>query len=585
MSMTLTPPGLTSDDEQAVLAMADRIDRSVHAGIARATGGLSPAAIGGAWADWLTHMSISPGRQYWLAWKGAHKATRYAEYLGRSFSDATPIVEPAHEDHRFTDPAWQAWPFNAYQQAFLSWQQWVHNATTGLRGVSTPHERIIAFMARQMLDTIAPSNFLPTNPVVLQRSFAESGANLLRGASHLVADLKANADAQHHGTANPAVGDTVAISPGQIVFRNRLIELIQYTPTTAEVHPEPVLIVPAWIMKYYILDLSEQNSLVRYLVSRGFTVFMISWHNPNQKDRDLQMEDYLRLGVMAAIDAACAITGAKTLHATGYCLGGTLLTIAAAAMTRDTDLRLRSLTLLAAQNDFTEAGELTLFINDSQLAMLEDMMLDQGYLEARQMAGAFQMLHSNDLIWSHIIQSYMLGEADRQNDLMAWNADATRMPARMHAQYLRQLFLENDLAEGRYKVADRPVAVSDINTPIFAVGTVTDHVAPWRSVFKIHLLTDAEITFVLTSGGHNAGIVSEPGHRGRSFQLMTRPALGLYVPPETWTTTAPRETGSWWVSWNDWLTERSGPPVPAPAMGGPGYETLGAAPGHYVKEA
>lgn len=370
-----------------------------------------------------------------------------------------------------------------------------------------------------------------------------------------------------------------------MIYQNHLIELIQYAPSTEQVYAEPVLIVPAWIMKYYILDLSPHNSLVKYLVDQGHTVFTVSWKNPTAEDRELSMDDYRRLGVMAALDAISVIIPERKIHTVGYCLGGTLLSIAAATMARNGDDRLKSMTLLAAQTDFTEAGELMLFINEGQVTYLEDMMWEQGYLDTKQVAGAFQLLRSNDLIWSRLVHDYLLGKRHTMNDLMAWNADATRMPYRMHGEYLRRLFLDNDLAEGRYEVEGRPITISDIRAPIFAVGTVKDHVTPWRSVYKIHLLADTdEVTFLLTSGGHNAGIVSEPGHSRRSYQTTSRKEEDKYVDPDTWLAATPKQGGSWWPVWQKWLAQRSSEQVAPPAMGAPeqGYTALYDAPGTYL---
>jgi polyhydroxyalkanoate synthase len=326
---------------------------------------------------------------------------------------------------------------------------------------------------------------------------------------------------------------------------------------------------------------------VKYLVDQGHTVFMVSWKNPTEQDRDLGMDDYLRLGVTAAIDAIAQIIPERKIHATGYCLGGTLLAIAAAAMARDNDPRLATLTLLATELDFQEPGELALFIDESQLAFLEDIMWDRGYLDGSQMGGAFMLLNSKDLIWSRMVRNYLMGRRDGMNDLMAWNADTTRMPYHMHREYLRTLYLKNDLAEGRYLVDDRPVALSDIRVPIFAVATVKDHVSPWRSVYKIHLLTDTPVTFVLTNGGHNAGIVSEPGHAGRRFQMATRAHHEKYLPPELWQASAPPQEGSWWPAWHGWLGARSGEAGAPPPLGAPekGLPVLGDAPGSYVMES
>jgi polyhydroxyalkanoate synthase subunit PhaC len=579
---------LPGDEEpEPDTARAELIDRLLHASQARLTGSLSPAALMEPFADWAMHLANAPGKQTALVEKAVRKLVRFGLYLARAANDpdTPPCIEPLPQDRRFSDEAWHRPPFLYIYQAFLLQQQWWHNATTGLRGVSAQNERVVAFAARQLLDLVSPSNFVLTNPEVLRQTLAEGGQNFVRGALHFVEDWeRAIAGRKPVGTEEFQVGRDVAVTPGKVVYRNELIELIQYAPTTQTVRPEPVLIVPAWIMKYYILDLSPENSLVRHLVEAGFTVFMISWRNPGAEQRDLGMDDYRRLGIGAALDMVGMICGGHKVHACGYCLGGTLLSIAAAAIARDGDDRLASMTLFAAQTDFTEAGELTLFTSESQIAYLEDTMWEQGYLDSRQMAGAFQLLRSSDLIWSRMVRQYLMGQRAPMSDLMAWNADATRLPYRMHSEYLRRLFLENDLAEGRYLVDGRPVALSDIRVPIFAVGTVWDHVAPWRSVHKIHLLTDADVTFALTSGGHNAGIVSAPGHDARGYQIAHRPEDGRYVDPDTWVATAPRVEGSWWPAWTTWLTAHSGAAEPPPPLGAGerGYPLLGDAPGRYV---
>jgi polyhydroxyalkanoate synthase len=337
-------------------------------------------------------------------------------------------------------------------------------------------------------------------------------------------------------------------------------------------------------MKYYILDLRPENSLVKYLTSQGFTVFIVSWLNPGAEDRDTSFDAYRKLGVMAPLDAVESIVGGRKIHAAGYCLGGTLLATAACAMALNDDDRIQTLTFLAAQADFREAGELTLFVDESEITLLEDMMAKQGFLDSVQMAGAFQLLRSNDLIWSHVINDYLLGERQPVFDLLAWNSDATRMPYRMHSEYLRSLFLNNDLAEGRFKVDGKAVALTDLRVPIFAVGTETDHVAPWRSVYKFNILSDTDVTFLLTNGGHNAGIVSPPGTSGRSYRMATKVEEGRFVDPDTWCATVPKNEGSWWPAWAGWLAERSSELIEPPPMGAPehGFEVLCEAPGTYV---
>jgi polyhydroxyalkanoate synthase len=564
------------------------MDRVGRAMTARVTQGISPHAIYAAWFDWASHLARSPGRLIELGVEAVNLGARFARFATHSLSeDVKPPFEPLPGDRRFYDGGWNRVPYVLWQQAFLAQEAWWRSATSEVRGMAPKNAARISFITRQMLDVWSPSNVPWLNPVVIQRTLEESGANLVRGAQNLQEDFWRTLAMQPEPTDGLEVGKDIAVTPGEIVFRNELMELIQYKPATERVVAEPVLIVPAWIMKYYVLDLSPHNSLVRYLVERGFTVFMVSWRNPTDEDRDLTFDAYRTEGVMAALDAVNTILPARKVHAVGYCIGGTLLAIAAATMARDQDDRLATITLFAAQTDFSEAGELMLFVDESQVAFLEDMMWDQGVLDTKQMAGAFKILRSNDLVWSKMMREYLLGERDTVTDLGTWNADQTRLPYRMHSQYLRGLFLENRLTAGRYAVEGKVIALKDIDAPMFVVGTETDHIAPWRSVYKVQLFTDNELTFLLTNGGHNAGIVSEPGHHGRHYVMATRKRGERYIDSDTWLTRAAPGDGSWWPAWVGWLEARSDKVrVAPPGIGAPsrGLMPLCPAPGVYVHE-
>lgn len=572
---TAPQPAARPERRNALSRGAAALDGLIHAAQGRASGGLSPIAQGLAYLDWGVHLANAPFQRAQLAASAVEKAVR----LGEAAMGATTIAPPPG-DHRFEDPAWSQAPFNFYAQAFLLAQEWWAEATAGPPGINESDRRAVAFGVRQWIDMFSPSNAPWLNPEVIRAARQTGGGNFLQGAANFVADLRAT----FAGGAPEdfRIGRDLAATPGAVVLRNDLIELIQYTPTTTQVAREPVLIVPAWIMKYYILDLKPEDSLVRYLVSQGHTVFAISWRNPTAEQRDVSLDDYRVKGVMAALDAIDDICGGAKTQACGYCLGGTLLAIAAAAMARDGDDRLASVTLLAAQTDFTEAGELQLFITEDQLAFLDDVMRAQGYLDATQMAGAFQFLRSNDLIWSRMVKSYLLGRREHPSDLMAWNADATRMPARMHGQYLHRLFLRNELAEGRFEVDGRPIALSDIRAPLFVVATERDHIAPWRSVHKIHVLNDADLTFALVSGGHNVGVVSPPGAPGRSFRLARRAPGDHYLGPEEWLAAAQRHEGSWWPTWTAWLDAQASGRVAARGLGSTRHAPIEPAPGQYI---
>ena len=583
----VVPPGRAGTTPPRDAHRHAAVDRSVMANLARATAGLSPHAMIDAWSDWALHMARAPGRQMELAERAGANWLRLSRFALSALSgkDAEKPFLPGPHDTRWSHPGWDATPFALWQQGFLGAQDWWQAATADLPGLRKQNAERVGFMVRQLLDTVSPANFPPLNPEIIARTRDTAGRNLVEGAAHF-ADDAVHVLAQEHRPVPEAfaLGKVLAATPGTVVFRNDLMELIQYAPATERVRPEPVLIVPAWIMKYYILDLSAHNSLVAWLLEQGFTVFMISWRNPGPEDRDLGMDAYLEQGPLAALEAVRAITGAASgsgrVHAAGYCLGGTLLAAAAALLARRGDERLASLTLFAAQVDFTEPGELMLFISEGQVALLEDMMWQQGYLRADQMAGAFTMLRPGDLLWSRLVREYMMGERTQPSDLMVWNADTTRMPCRMHSEYLRWLFLENRLAAGRYEALGERVSLTDLRLPICAVGTESDHVAPWRSVYKIQRLTETETTFILTSGGHNAGIVSEPGHPRRRFRIATTGRDDPFRDADTWLAETPAQPGSWWPAWAAWLAARSGPKGAVPPMG----PLLAPAPGDYVRQ-
>jgi polyhydroxyalkanoate synthase len=557
------------------------LDQAWHALQARATFGLSPFGLPLVAIDWAMHLANSPGSWIEIQRQAVLNAMKFAGAVTSGAAPAAFAVD--RNDHRFAHPSWSEPPYCFWAAAFLLTESWALNAVSIPPGVARDHARIMCFAVRQAMDIFSPSNIPLANPEVMVATREQEGTNLWRGMMHLAEDVAARAGQAHH-EAPLKPGRDLAITPGQVILRNRLMELIQYAPQTPTVAASPVLIVPAWIMKYYILDLSPKNSLINWLVHQGFTVFAISWKNPDASMRDATLDDYRCEGVLASLDAIGQICGAVPVNACGYCLGGTLLAMTVAAMARDQDTRLGSITLLAAQTDFTEAGELQTFITEDQIAFLSDVMAARGYLESNQMAGAFQILRANDLIWSRAVRRYCLGEEEFSTDMTVWNDDATRMPARMHAEYLKSLFEDNDLAEGRFCAGGQPVTLGDIDAPFFVVGTETDHIAPWQSVYKIALLNDGDLTFVLTSGGHNAGIVSEPGHAKRHYRIANRPRQAHTPSPAMWRDNVAPVPGSWWPAWGAWLAARAGAQVPLPSLGIPGEIIFGDAPGSYIFE-
>jgi len=563
------------------------LDQQAHALIARLCGGLSPFPLAFAWADWAAHLAISPGRQFKLAEHAIGEAQKlWADALpGRD--RAPPCLAALDGDRRFMDEAWMLWPYCQLAKAHLAIERWWGEASRDVHGARPESLALVGFVGRQLLDLAAPSNALITNPEAILRALNTKGQSLHEGFRHWLEDLDVLAGkSRPAGTGEFVVGEAVATTPGKIVARTSLAEIIQYTATTERVHAEPIVIVPAWIMKYYILDLAPGESLISYLVSQGFTVFCISWKNPGAEDGALSLDDYRVDGVLAALDAVNKITDGAPVHGVGYCLGGTILAIAAAALDRDQNSPLCTLSLLAAQTDFAEAGELTMFIDESQVAALEDMMDRQGYLDARQMAGAFYALRANDMLWARLVERYLIGARRPASALDAWLMDATRMPALMHSQYLRWLFLENRFTQGNLDIDGSAAALKDIKTPIFAVGAELDHIAPWRSVYKIALFSGAETTFVLSGGGHNTAIVSPPGKPRAHYRVQSVGSCANYVDPDEWLPHTPLCQGSWWPEWLGWLQAHSTADLVArPDMGarelGP---LLDPAPGLYVRQ-
>lgn len=563
----------------------DLVNHELLAQLAAVTGGLAPEPYVRAWWDWYLNLSKSPDKQTELmqsAWTKALDSWQFAMSASQGGNSSA-----AADDRRFADAAWNQWPFNVYARSYKNWESWWREALRSAPGADERSRQLVEFVGQHLVEAASPANYLHTNPELLEQTRAESGQNLARGYQNWVEDIQRMLTGQATaGTERFKVGQNIAATPGKVVLRNDLIELIQYSPQTPTVHAEPILITPPWIMKYYILDLSPKNSLVRYLVEQGHTVFMISWKNPTAIDRNLGMDDYYQLGFSDALDAVGAIVPDRRIHVVGYCIGGTLNVIGTSALCGRGDERIASLSLLTTLSDFEEPGEISVFIDPEQIAMLDAMMSKKGFLDGKQMGSAFQMLRSYDLMWLPMVNTYVRGKRDQLSDLMAWNADATRMPRRMHTEYLKKLYLENQLTNGRFEVGGTCISMSAIRVPVFSVGTETDHVAPWRAVYKTRAHTgSADFTFLLTSGGHNGGIVSGPQNPKRRYRMLTWHDSTTVITPDEWLAQAPLSQGSWWPAWQQWLSEHSSSTrVAPPPMGNEaeGYCPTIDAPGEYV---
>jgi poly[(R)-3-hydroxyalkanoate] polymerase subunit PhaC len=497
-----------------------------------------------------------------------------------------PLVEPAKGDKRFADPAWKDEVlFDYLKQSYLLTARWLQGTIKKVEGVDDKTAQKVDFYTRQFIDAMSPSNFALTNPQVVKATIDSKGENLLKGLQNLLTDLERGkgqlAIRQTDMTAFK-VGENVATTPGKVVYQNELVQLNQYTPTTTDVYKMPLLIVPPWINKFYILDLKPENSFIKWAVDQGYTVFVISWVNPDDRLAQLTFEDYIKLGPLSALDAIEKATGERKVSAIGYCIGGTLMATTLAMMAARGDDRIADCTFFTAQVDFSEPGELGVFIDEDQLASVEDLMSKKGYLEGSQMATTFNMLRANDLIWSFVVNNYLLGKDPFPFDLLFWNADATRMPGVMHSYYLRNMYQKNLLAKPGGLVIDNvPIDLRKIAIPVYLQAGKEDHIAPAKSVYKATQLFSGPVRFMLAGSGHIAGVVNPP--RNKKYQHWLNETARNPPTLEEWKAGAQEFPGSWWNDWDKWLSAMSGPKVPARVPGQGGPPALEDAPGSYVK--
>ena len=498
--------------------------------------------------------------------------------------EVEPVIVPERTDRRFKDPAWSDNVlFDFIKQSYLLASRFLTQTVSETQGLDPKTRQKVEFYTRQFVDALAPTNFVMTNPEVLKATLETRGENLLRGLKNMLEDLE-------RGRGRLAikmtdyeafeVGRNIATTPGKVIYQNELMQLIQYEPSTAEVYKRPLLIVPPWINKYYILDLQPQNSFIKFCVDQGFTTFVISWVNPDERLAHKGFDDYLLEGPVAAMDAMRRATGEKELTAIGYCLGGTLMASTLAWMKAKKDRRVAAVTFFTTLVDFREPGELGVFIDEEQLATLEEIMARRGYLDGAEMATTFNLLRANDLIWSFVVNNYLLGKEPFPFDLLYWNSDSTRMPAAMHSFYLRKFYHENKLVEpGGVCLAGVPIDLRTIDTPAYIVATREDHIAPWKSTYAATQLYRGEKRFVLAGSGHIAGIVNPPASGKYGYWTNDE----LPPDPDAWFAGATQHKGSWWSDWASWNAARSGPKVPARKPGEGELPIIEDAPGSYVK--
>ena len=574
---------------RSMASIAERSQRIVTDWLGRQTAetpDFDPMHVGQAFADMTAALMRDPSKliqaqigfwqDYMTLWQNTTR-----RMVGM---DQTPVIQADPKDKRFRDEAWnESEVFDFVKQSYLLSTRYVQDVVSRVDGLDPKTAQKVDFYSRQFMDAMSPSNFVLSNPEVLRRTAETGGENLLRGLSNMLGDLERGRGKLSIKMTDPdafRLGENIGMSPGKVVFQNHLMQLIQYTPSTDTVLKRPLLIAPPWINKFYILDLRPKNSFVRWAVSQGHTVFMISWVNPDEHLSEMGFEDYMQSGILAALDAIEQATGERDVNAIGYCLGGTLLasTLAWSAATQDD--RIRSATFFVTMTDFSEAGELGVFIDEEQLKQLEERMAKRGYLDGAEMSTTFNMLRSNDLIWSFVVNNYLMGNDPFPFDLLYWNSDSTRMPARMHSFYLRQMYQNNLLAQpGGITLAGQPIDLGRVKVPAYFISTREDHIAPWRSTYRGTHLLGGPVRFVLAASGHIAGVVNPPD--GGKYGHWLNAAL----PPtaEEWLDGATEMAGSWWPDWQRWITALDAETVPARTPGAGSLPALEDAPGSYVR--
>jgi polyhydroxyalkanoate synthase subunit PhaC len=534
--------------------------------------------------------------QYWL--QDPQRAAELQMALGQSYlelwansikrlvgEEAPPVIEPDARDKRFTDPDWSSNQFFDFlKQAYLLTVRWANHLVTDAKGIDPLTQQKAEFYVRQISNAVAPSNFVLTNPELLRETLASNASNLARGMHNLAEDIAAGGGELRIRQTDPRVfevGRNLAVTPGKVIFQNDLMQLIQYQPTTPNVLKRPVLIVPPWINKFYVLDLTPEKSFIKWCVDQGLTVFVISWVNPDEHLAKKTFDDYVVEGPLAALGAIKKATGENKVHAIGYCVGGTLLAVTLAHMATKRDHRIASATLFASQVDFTYSGDLKVFADEEQIAALERQMAERGYLDSRYMANSFNLMRSNDLIWPYVINNYFKGKDPTPFDLLYWNSDSTRMPAANHSFYLRNCYLNNNLARGKMIIAGKPIDLKAVKVPVYNLATREDHIAPAKSVLFGSSYFGGKVRFVLAGSGHIAGVINPPGKQKYQYWVGPKPTADADV--DDWLAKAKEHPGSWWPDWLAWLKKLGAEEVPARKPGGGKLKALEEAPGSFVK--